>query len=123
MGQHMRRPSRRTRPGRYNWLLRLGLLLVCADMVNFVAFVIVGPLIGGHAFGAEIVAGQHYLATRGGCVPVSPEVYRFAHWHMWSVWATHVGLIPGGVLYFIGAMRKRDSRLLLAGETDRPKVT
>ncbi len=101
-----RRPRRR-----WNWYLRIGLGLIGLDLLNFAAFLAIWTQVGGDAFHAYTEDGRYFLGRYRQVVQVSPDVYRWAHWHLWSVWATHAALIPGAILALIGQSRRHDRRL------------
>jgi hypothetical protein len=79
--------------------------LFVVAMLNFVAFILLGQLIGGYPTHGGEADGKYFLARtyQGSKTWVSESTYRYSRWHERSLLVTH----PLGIVSVAFAYRKR----------------
>ncbi len=85
----------------------LALVAFVIAVVNFVAFIVAGELIGGFTVHGGVADGQYYVArTAGGARTVVPEAtFRYLQLHQLSMFMTHALAI--GLGWWVYRKRRR----------------
>lgn len=89
----------------YPLLSRLYLALVIVALLDFIFLFALSFFIGGDAVNGRIENGKYFVWGYNyhngvkGYTEVSPGVYDFSKWQVYSVWATWSVMLVGTVLY------------------------